>query len=579
MADIVDINISQTVETVDIIVTPNLVTVNINQITGGGGGDTNLGYTPSPTNGIVTSDTGTDATIPLADATNAGLLTPAEKTKIANSVPYSGATANVDLGEFELKSGQLTLDTTPTGTAAVGTTRWNDALGSSETTLKGGSVILKNGVDLVARIVNKVTPNTTLTKANYQAVKVSGATGQRLSVELAQGNNDLNSADTIGLVTETISTNQEGFIITMGQIENINTTGSLQGETWADGDVLYLSPSVAGKLTNIKPNGSNGHIIVIGYVEYAHANNGKIYVKIMNGWELDELHNVYINNPLNSQALIYETSTQLWKNKTIGIQQILDNGNTTNTGIIVNSQNETGVLINLSAESTGFVVSTVVGDDLSFPILLNNDQIIYFQIDSGGNLTTSGFLEAQSIRKSGGLSNEFLMADGSVSSGGIPPINPYSFLVNNTNVSAIPTSQPFKNLTNKTYSGTIVWTGGTAPSGATQHTYSLSQIGNLVTLTINLSYATAGAATLTSVACELPNTAPTPALPASVTVVGDILNYGSGMIFATKTLPATNAGICGLRIKSLGTPNVYEIAVARTAAAYRYAYITIQYFV
>lgn len=51
---------------------------------GGGGGSTNLAYTASPTNGIVTSDTGTDATLPLADSTNAGLLAPADFTKLAN---------------------------------------------------------------------------------------------------------------------------------------------------------------------------------------------------------------------------------------------------------------------------------------------------------------------------------------------------------------------------------------------------------------------------------------------------------------------------------------------------------------
>jgi nitrogen fixation protein len=231
-------------------------------------------------------------------------------------VPYTGATTNVNLGEFELKAGQMTLDITPTGTAAVGTTRWNDTNGVSETTLKGGSVILKNGVDLVARVVNKVTPNTTLTKAAYQAVRVSGAQGQRLAVELAQANNDANSADTIGLVTETINANQEGFIMTVGQLENINTTGSLQGETWVDGDVLYLSPTTAGAITKVKPTG-NGHIVVIGYVEYAHVNNGKIYVKVMNGWELDELHDVAIVSPANNEALIYESATSLWKNKTI----------------------------------------------------------------------------------------------------------------------------------------------------------------------------------------------------------------------------------------------------------------------
>ena len=219
-------------------------------------------------------------------------------------VPYSGATANVDLGEFELKAGQIEFDQTPTGVASAGVMRWNDTTGVSETTLKGGSVLLRNGVDLVARVVNKVTPNTTLTKAAYQAVRVSGAQGQRLAVAFAQANNDANSADTIGLVTETIATNQEGFIMAVGQLENINTTGSLQGETWADGDVLYLSPTTAGRITNIKPVAPN-HIIVIGYVEYAHVNNGKIYVKVMNGWELGELHDVNTTGAVAGNVLKY----------------------------------------------------------------------------------------------------------------------------------------------------------------------------------------------------------------------------------------------------------------------------------
>lgn len=234
----------------------------------------------------------------------------------SGGVPYSGATGNVNIGEYEIKAGQVTLDTSPTGTAAVGTIRWNDTTGTSETTLKGGNVIIKNGVDLVARVVNKVSPNTTLTKAAYQAVRVSGAQGQRLAVAFAQANNDANSADTIGIVIETIPTNQEGFIMTVGQLEGINTTGSLQGETWADGDVLYLSPTTAGAITNVQPTGS-GHIVVIGYVEYAHANNGKIYVKVLNGWELTELHDTEIISPANNEALIYESSTSLWKNKTI----------------------------------------------------------------------------------------------------------------------------------------------------------------------------------------------------------------------------------------------------------------------
>jgi nitrogen fixation protein len=247
-------------------------------------------------------------------------------------VPYTGATQNVDLGTYNITADQVNLNVTPTGTLAVGGTQWNNTIGSSETLLKGGSVTLKNGVDLVARVVNKVNPNTTLTKASYQVVKVAGAQGQRLAVELARANNDLNSADTLGMVIETIAPNQEGFILTVGQIENINTTGSLQGETWADGDVLYLSPTTAGVITNVKPNGLTGHIVVIGYVEYAHANNGKIYVKIMNGWELAELHDVYINPATlaNNDALIYDSTAELWENTPL-TKSLVGLGNVDNT--------------------------------------------------------------------------------------------------------------------------------------------------------------------------------------------------------------------------------------------------------
>jgi len=52
--------------------------------------DTNLTYTPSPTNGVINSDTGTDATILLADGTNAGLMTAAEKTKLAIALVEEG---------------------------------------------------------------------------------------------------------------------------------------------------------------------------------------------------------------------------------------------------------------------------------------------------------------------------------------------------------------------------------------------------------------------------------------------------------------------------------------------------------
>lgn len=171
---------------------------------------------------------------------------------------------------------------------------------------------------VVATVVNNTGVN--LLASNYQAVKVATAQGQRLAVDFAQANNDNNSADTIGIVRQNINNNQEGEIVILGQITEVNTTGSLQGETWADGDVLYLSPTVAGRITKVKPNGLTGHMVVIGYVEYAHSQHGKIYIKIQNGYELEELHNtadVSYTTPIDADSLLIKDSTaSLWKRLT-----------------------------------------------------------------------------------------------------------------------------------------------------------------------------------------------------------------------------------------------------------------------
>jgi len=208
----------------------------------------------------------------------------------------------------------LDFDTAAAHTVVEGEMAWNDADGTLDLGLKGGNVTLQIGQEQIVRVVNKTATNVNLLEANYQVVRITGAVGQRLKVDLALATTDLLSAQTIGLVTETINNNQEGFITVSGLVRGINTTGSLQGETWADGDIIYLSPTTAGNITNVKPIAPN-HLIVIGYVVSAHITQGSIYVKVDNGYELEELHNVTIATPLNNDVLTYETSSSLWKNK------------------------------------------------------------------------------------------------------------------------------------------------------------------------------------------------------------------------------------------------------------------------
>jgi len=184
----------------------------------------------------------------------------------------------------------ITFSTTAVYTNQAGKIGWNDVDGTLNIGLKGGNVTLQVGQEQLQRVVNKTGAD--LLESEYKAVRIrrkdeGGTQGQRLAVVLAQGNNDANSVDTLGLVTENITDNQEGFITTSGLVRDIDTTGTLQGETWSDGDALYLSPFVLGQLTKVKPQAPS-HTVVMGYVVYAHQNQGKIFVKVDNGYEIDE---------------------------------------------------------------------------------------------------------------------------------------------------------------------------------------------------------------------------------------------------------------------------------------------------
>jgi len=260
-------------------------------------------------------------------------------------VPYTGATQDVDLGTYGLITDFVRYNPSSSNIpSAEGVMWWDNTDGTVRLSVKGNTYSVPIGQSVIARVRNSTATN--LLRADYKVVKVAGAQGQRLAVSLAQANNDANSASTLGLVCENISTNQEGFIVNIGAITDINTTGSLQGETWVDGTILYLSPTTPGAITNIKPVAPQ-HTVIIGYVEYAHANNGKIYVKIDNGYELEELHDVAPAPYVNNGVLYRDTTLSLWKSATIptvlGYTPVNKAGDTMTGYLILNADPVSGL--------------------------------------------------------------------------------------------------------------------------------------------------------------------------------------------------------------------------------------------
>lgn len=150
----------------------------------------------------------------------------------------------------------------------------------------------------------------TLTKGTV--VYISGATGQLPTVSKAIATSDATSAQTLGMISADLANNSNGFVTVIGLITNMNTSA------YTDGAQLYLSPTVAGGVTTTKPYAPD-HLVYVGVVEYAHPTQGKIFVKVQNGYELDELHNVSAQTPANGQTIVYNSSTQLWENNTVSL--------------------------------------------------------------------------------------------------------------------------------------------------------------------------------------------------------------------------------------------------------------------
>jgi hypothetical protein len=214
-----------------------------------------------------------------------------------------------------------------TGTPQAPTPTVGDATEKIATTAFVATALagLSVGTSATTQVVASVRNETGATITKGQAVYINGAGGNKATVALARANAEATSSSTYGIVQNDISNNSNGTVVIAGIIENINTSAFVAGTT------LYLSPSVAGGLTSVKPSAPN-HMVTIGVVAYQHANQGIIQLRLVNGFEIDELHDVAISGPANNNLLAFESSTNLWKNKTANALGIAELSGATFTG-------------------------------------------------------------------------------------------------------------------------------------------------------------------------------------------------------------------------------------------------------
>ena len=186
-------------------------------------------------------------------------------------------------------------------------------------------------------IKHKVKAGESLLKG--QAVYVSSADGTNMVVTKASNLLEITSSKTIGLITQTLANNQQGEVVTEGLLSGLNTSSAIIGDAvWlgVDGNLIY-------GLVN-KPY-APAHLVFIGIVTRVSATVGEIFVKVQNGFELNELHDVDLKTslPVNGDILSYNGT--LWVNKNItnlGIQaQLNGTGFVKATGTTITYDNTT----------------------------------------------------------------------------------------------------------------------------------------------------------------------------------------------------------------------------------------------
>ena len=208
-----------------------------------------------------------------------------------------------------------------------------------------------------------------------QAVYVTSADGTNMIVGKASNDAEATSSKTMGLIETTLALNGIGNVITEGLLAGLDTTGAN-----AAGDPVWLGTN--GNLIYGVANKpyAPAHMVFIGIVTRINANNGEIFVKVQNGFELEELHNVDLKTttPINGHILGYDGT--LWVNKTIagwlGFTPVTDARTLT-----IN-----GTTYDLSANRTWTISSGVSGTANYVPVFTDSTTIGNSNIYKSGSL-------------------------------------------------------------------------------------------------------------------------------------------------------------------------------------------------
>lgn len=306
--------------------------------------------------------------------------------------------------------------------------------GSEYVTGDGSLKTFPTTIDQALNLITEVYNSTGSTLTKGTVVYINGGQGNLPTVTKAQANSDANSAQTYGVVQSDITNNNNGYVVVIGMLSDIDT------QSYSAGTQLYLSPTTAGAWTTTKPSAPS-HLVYVGIVVYSHPTQGVVEIKIQNGYELDEIHDVSITSVASNNILRYNSSTKLWENVAGTTSSISEGTNlyytdararlslSAGTGISYN--NTTGVITNSSPDQTVVLTAgTGISTSGTYPnfTITNSAPDQTVKLTAGTGISTSGTYPNFTITNSSPDQTVILTAGSGISVTGTYP----SFTIGST---------------------------------------------------------------------------------------------------------------------------------------------------
>jgi hypothetical protein len=228
-------------------------------------------------------------------------------------------------------TGALTLNANPTNNLHAATKQYVDASNLPAGGADGQVLAKASGTDFDAEWIDNYAEKTYYLVRNNTGSTIPKGTLVAASGAEPSGRVDVEPFETTGLqdselrvmgmAINNIGSGVNGEVISLGSLVGLDTRGSTASaiavgdETWAEGDILYAHPTVAGKLTKVRPQ----HDLAVAFITVRHASTGQLAVRIVPGnFHLAWLHDVDIDEGTltDGQALTYDDASGLWVNAT-----------------------------------------------------------------------------------------------------------------------------------------------------------------------------------------------------------------------------------------------------------------------